>query len=36
MPHSYSIFLNTEVNVSKSIKSKNASKLNATKLTFLH
>lgn len=34
MPHGYLIFLNIEVNASRSIKSKNASKLNAAKLTF--
>jgi len=36
MTHSYSIFLNTDLNVSRSIKSKKASKINAAKLKFLH
>lgn len=34
--HSYSIHLNKELNVRRSIKSKNASKLNGAMFTFLH
>lgn len=34
--HSFSKHLNKELNVRRSIKSKNASKLNAAMLTFLH